>query len=94
MWSSDGREIFYADPGGRLVAAQVSAGDNFFVSELRPLFDASTLTFDGFHQSYAVTADSRHFIFNSSGSAGQGPLGPQLVWVDHWFTELRNRIAR
>ena len=47
------------------MAAQVSADDNFFVSELRPLFDATALVHDGFHQSYAVTADGRSFIFNS-----------------------------
>ncbi len=94
LWSADGREIFYAAPNAQLMAAQVNADDNFFVSELRPLFDASALTFDGFHQSYAVTADGRHFIFNSTRSAGQGQSGPQLVWVDHWFTELRNRLAR
>ncbi|MBE0592423.1 MAG: hypothetical protein IH616_08495, partial [Gemmatimonadales bacterium] len=72
----------------------VNPGDNFFVSELRPLFDASALTFDGFHQSYAVTADGRHFLFNSPRSAGQTPSGPQLVWVDHWFTDLRSQLAR
>jgi serine/threonine-protein kinase len=94
VWSANGREIFYADQIGRMIAAQVNPGDNFFVSELRPLFDASALTFDGFHQSYAVTADGRHFLFNSPRSAGQTPSGPQLVWVDHWFTDLRSQLAR
>ena len=94
VWSGNGREIFYATQTNQLMAAQVSADDNFFVSELRPLFDASAYTLDGFHQSYAVTADGRHFIFNGARSVGQLQSGPQLVWVDHWFTELRNRLAR
>jgi serine/threonine-protein kinase len=94
VWSATGREIFYVAPTGQLMAAQVSTDGNFFVSELRPLFDASALTFDGFHQSYAVTADGRHFIFNSPRFVGQAQLGPQLVWVDHWFTALRSQLAR
>ncbi|MDH5198545.1 MAG: hypothetical protein OEY20_14985, partial [Gemmatimonadota bacterium] len=94
VWSANGREIFYTQQTGQLIAAQVSPGDNFFVSELRPLFDASALTFDGFHQSYSVTADGRYFLFNSPRSAGQAQSGPQLVWVDHWFTDLRSQLAR
>jgi hypothetical protein len=94
VWSANGREIFYADPTGRMIAAQVNPGDTFFVSELRPLFDASTFNFDGFHQSFAVTADGRYFLFNSPRSMGQARSGPQLVWVDHWFTDLRSQLGR
>jgi Tol biopolymer transport system component len=92
VWSANGREIIYVGQSGRLLAAQVNAADNFFVNELRPLFDASALDFDGFHQSYAITADARHFIFSSSGVAGQLQSGPQLVWVDRWFADLAAKL--
>ncbi len=93
-WSANGQEIFYAARGNQMMAAQVSPGRSFFVSELRPLFDGSALNFDGFHQSYSVTADGQHFIFISAQFAGQPQSGPQLVWADHWFTELRSQLRR
>ena len=94
MWSANGREIFYVNPVSQMMAAQVVPGANFFVSELRPLFDGSALSFDGFHQSYAVTADGQAFLFNSPRFVGQAQAGPRIVWVDNWFTELRELLAR
>ena len=94
VWSANGREIFYANSVGRMMAAQVSPGVGFFVSELRPLFDGSQLTFDGFHQSYAVAATGQSFLFNSPRFVGQAQAVAQLVWVDHWFNDLRTRLAR
>ncbi|HEX9692633.1 MAG TPA: hypothetical protein VGA22_11085, partial [Gemmatimonadales bacterium] len=94
VWSANGREIFYVNPVRQMMAAQVIPGANFFVSELRPLFDGSALSFDGFHQSYAVTADGQTFLFNSPRFVGQAQAGPRIVWVDNWFTELRELLAR
>jgi hypothetical protein len=77
VWSATGREIFYVAPTSQLMAAQVSADGNFFVSELRSLFDASALTFDGFHQSYAVTADgpANRLTAQPPNRLGAGPIG-------------------
>jgi serine/threonine-protein kinase len=90
-WSPDGRELFYLD-GVRLVAAQVRATPSFEVTELRPLFDASSFAIDPFHLSYSVLAGGRGFVFARPRSAQVA--APPIVRAEHWFTDLRARSAR
>jgi Tol biopolymer transport system component len=92
-WSPNGRELFYMDARGRLIAAQVQSTPTFAIAGLTPLFDASRFVVDVFHQSYEVTPDGRFFIFASPRQAN-GLRGPQLVWVDHWFSDLRARLKQ
>ena len=93
-WSLDGRELFYLDGAGRLVAAQVAAGSAFAVTALRPLFDVTGLVTDPYHQSYEVSPDGRSFFFVGSRQPGAGAPSPQLVWVDNWFADVRARLRR
>jgi len=93
-WSPDGRELFYLDVGGRLIAAQVQSTPTFAVGGLMPLFDVSKFVVDAFHQSYDVTPDGRFFVFANPRRQAAGSRGPQLVWVDHWFRDLRARLKQ
>jgi serine/threonine-protein kinase len=93
VWAPNGRELFYLDGQARLIAAQVQSGPTFTVGTLTPLFDASSYVLDPFHQSYDVTPDGRSFVFaKSRQQAGAAPA--RLVWVDHWFSEVRDRLKR
>jgi Tol biopolymer transport system component/tRNA A-37 threonylcarbamoyl transferase component Bud32 len=92
VWSPDGREIFYLDPGARMVAAQVGTAPTFAVAGLTPLFDASRLVFDFFHQSYDLTRDGRFFIFASPRQGAAGSKAPQVVWAEHWLADVRGRM--
>ncbi len=92
-WSRDGRTLFYLDGAAHLNAVSVQGAPTFAIGQRTVLFDASNFVLAGFHQSYEVTPDGRGFLFVSprrSGTTG----GPQLVWVDNWFTDLANRRAR
>ncbi len=62
-WSANGRELFYIDGNGRLVAAQVRTVGPFAVIGTQPLFRVTDLVVDPFHQSYSVAPDGRSFIF-------------------------------
>ena len=93
-WSPDGRELFYLDVGGRLIAVQVQSTPTFAVGALTPLFDASKFVVDAFAQSYDVTPDGRFFVFASPRRQAAGSRGPQLVWVDHWFSDLHARLKQ
>ena len=90
-WSADGGEIFFLDQTARLVAAQVRGSPTFAVVGSKVLFDAGSFTLDFFHQCYDVSPDGKTFYFVS-------PRQPQhavdIVWVDHWFSDLKRKLAR
>jgi serine/threonine-protein kinase len=92
-WSFDGRELYFLDPGSRLIAAQVARGATFVTPSSRSLFDASGLLLDTFHQSYDVTRDGR-FIFLSPRRPGGDSRAPRIVRVDNWFRDVRARLAQ
>jgi Tol biopolymer transport system component len=94
LWAPDGRQVFYLDPSGHLVAAEVRTAPTFSVAGLTTLFDASKLVFDFFHQSYDLTPDGRSFIFLRARASGSAFKAPQLVWVDHWFSDLQARLKQ
>ena len=93
VWAPNGRELFYLDGQARLIAAQVQSGPTFTVGTLTPLFDASEFVLDPFHQSYDVTPDGRSFVF-AMGRKEAGAAPARLVWVDHWFSDVRDRLKR
>jgi serine/threonine-protein kinase len=92
-WSRNGRELFFRNPTGRLFAAQVSPGPSFVVSDLKPLFDASGFAWEGFHVSYDVATDGQTFYFiNARNGNANGAI--EIVAVDNWFRDVRQRLAR
>ena len=93
-WSSDGRELFFLDGGGRLVAAQVRTASQFEVTGLKPLFDASAFPVDPFHQSYEVLPGGRGFVFLHQRQSGRAAAGVTVVQADNWFADVRARLAR
>jgi Tol biopolymer transport system component len=93
-WSADGRELFYLGGAGRMVAAQIHTTPGFSVTGTTPLFDASALLVDAFHQSYDVTPDGKSFIFLRQHTAGSAALATHLVVAEQWLGALRDRLAQ
>ena len=94
VWSPDGRELFFLDAGAHLTAARVQTTPTFAVAGLTQLFEASGYVLDAFHQSYDVTPDGQAFIFARLRRVGAGLRAPQVVWADHWFTDLEARLKQ
>jgi eukaryotic-like serine/threonine-protein kinase len=94
VWAPSGRELFFLDGQTRLIAAQVQSGATFVVGGLTPLFDASRLVRDDFHTSYDVTADGRAFVFAMGREQGGGAAVARLVWVEQWFSDVKERLKR
>ncbi|MGE5231507.1 MAG: hypothetical protein ACM3NS_07170, partial [Deltaproteobacteria bacterium] len=94
VWSPDGRELFFLDAGAHLTVAKVQTTPTFAVAGLTRLFDASGYVLDPFHQSYDVTPDGRSFIFARVRQQGAGVRAPQVVWADHWFSDIRARLKQ
>ena len=94
VWAPNGRELFFLDGQARLIAAQVQSGATFAVGNLTPLFDVSRLIRDDFHTSYDVMADGRSFVFAMGRQQGGGVAAARLVWVENWFSDVRERLKR
>jgi serine/threonine-protein kinase len=93
VWSPDGHELYFLNAGARLAATRVETTPTFASGVPTVLFDASNYVLDAFHQSYDVTPDGKYFIFSSARRQGAGH-GPQLVWAEHWFTDLDARVKQ
>ena len=93
-WAPDSRELYYLDAASQLIAARVTTSPTFAITELHPLFNASLLSLDPFHQSYDVMPDGRYFLFASPRQSAAASRAPTLVRVDGWFRDLRARLAQ
>lgn len=88
-WSHSGREIFYIDGSGNMVAASVSTTPTFSLGATRVLFRTSQfLAGGGAHHQYDVSHDDQRFLMiRPMGSS----VPDKLVVVDNWFDELKNK---
>jgi serine/threonine-protein kinase len=91
-WSHSGRELFYRDGGGYLVAVPVNTKPTFSVGRPVPLFQAN-----GFRSSsnsapqYDVSKDDRRFMMIRSIASN---IPDKLIVVDNWFEELNGKSRK
>jgi hypothetical protein len=93
-WSHSGRELFYQSDAGDLMVAPISPGATFAPGTPRALF---SLTAGGLITStvvplYAVTPDDQRFVMVRLAAVNQTPGEGQLVVVDNWTEELRQKM--
>jgi Tol biopolymer transport system component len=82
-WSSSGRELFYIDSAGKLVAASVVTDGPFKVQQMVELFAAPSLSYD-------VAPRGERFIFNVSSTSLPNP--PPINVIVNWQEELKQRV--
>jgi hypothetical protein len=91
LWSHSGKELFFRNNHGDLVAAQVKTTPTFSVGEQKALFSLTPFNFGGPVQLYAVAPDDKRFLMLRETSAGESGL---LVVSEHWFEELKARAQK
>jgi serine/threonine-protein kinase len=91
LWSKDGRELFYRNGAGDMVAAEVLPSGAPPIGEQRILFSASEYLTDVFYQRYDVTPDGQRFVMIRPGGEGIGEL--QFVVVENFFEELKEKVG-
>jgi serine/threonine-protein kinase len=84
-WSRDGRELYYVDPLGVIVATQFATEPTFRVLEQEMLF-----TLQGMNL-YDVASDGRFLVLESADAAG---AGGDVILVQNFFEELRRTVGR
>ncbi|MDP3767454.1 MAG: hypothetical protein Q8S13_05525, partial [Dehalococcoidia bacterium] len=91
LWARSGRELFYRNVSGELVAAEILAGPTFTVGRQRALFPASGYVADASHRLYDIAPDDRRFLMIRERSGGERA---DLILVQNWFEELRAKVRR
>ena len=90
VWSRDGRELYYVNDARELVAATVRDGPRFTIGARRVLFPLNQYRRHPTHRAYAALPGNRGFVMIRDGS----PTTGDLVMVDHWFTELAQKVRQ
>jgi serine/threonine-protein kinase len=90
-WSHDGRELFYRDFDGAMIAVPVKLSPSFEAGQPRKLFENSAYRGAGSSISdryYDVSRDGRRFLMIRAVEAPRRTLAV----VQNWFDELRRRV--
>ena len=92
VWSRDGRELFYRNGNGDLVAVEVLPAGAPPTGRQRVLFSATDYAADPFHQMYDVSRDGRFVMLR----LGETDLGGEarLIVVENFFEELKRLVPR
>jgi Tol biopolymer transport system component len=94
LWSRDGRELFYRNGAGEMVAVEILSDGSPPIGQQRALF--STLPYlggDAFHRYYDVTPDRQRFVMLRRPT-GQGVEDTRLIVVENFLEELRAKVPR
>ena len=86
IWRRDGKEIFYLDANGELMAAKVKQiGSALAIDVASPLFEAHT---GGFLRTYDATADGQRFLI---ATAAQQKDPSPITVVVNWDAGLKKQ---
>ena len=90
VWAHSGRDLFYRNGAGELVAAAVASGPSFQVRSQHVLFPVRDYVKDPWNHSYEVSPDDRSFLFIRLPPGAKY----QLVAVLNWFEELKAKAGK
>jgi len=79
-WAHSGRELFYKS-GDQLMVVPVTPGPTLTLGVPRALFN---------RQQYDVAPDDRQFVMIKEPA----PIPGEVVYVENWFPELKERVKR
>jgi serine/threonine protein kinase len=77
VWRADGKELYYIDLDGKLMAVSVDTRPEFHAGVPKALFQAPPKGFDG---QWATSLDGKRFLFLVPETQGQEPFTVVLNW--------------
>jgi len=93
-WSRDGRELFYTDGDGYLVAVPVDADRAFRHGRAERLFASRYFNGQGF-RAYDVAPNGRRFLMLKDVAGSDSSIAPApLIVVMHWFEEVKRLVPQ
>jgi Tol biopolymer transport system component len=90
-WARSGRELFFTTLAGGIMVVPVSASANPTFGERRLLFRLEGIGPDPMNVHFDVSPDDQRFLFLLA-PAGEKDQTPSVILVQHWLTDLRERM--
>ena len=91
LWSHSGRELFYRDRSGNVVAVAIRTTPTFSIGGSTSLFPAAGFASDEFGSVYAVAPDDQRFLMIGPVA---GTVPDKLIVVENWFEDLSSRASQ
>jgi serine/threonine-protein kinase len=91
VWAHSGRELFYRDGEGDLVAADVVTIPTFRVTRQQVLFSAIGYRSNVFDPQFDISRDDQRFLMIARD---EPEVASEIVVVMNWFEELKAMIGR
>jgi hypothetical protein len=93
LWSRNGRELYYRDYGGAVIAVPVPEGPEFSPGQSVTILPANSIYAGGgaalSSRTYDLSADGSRFLMVKQGDASRPS---SIVGVQNWFEELKARV--
>lgn len=90
-WSHRGRELFYRDLAGDLVAVEVETNPTFSLGRSTALFAAGGFRSDEREPQYVVSSDDQRFLMLRPVATGSDQ---RVIVVENWFEELKGKAPQ
>ena len=90
VWARGGGELFYRNGANDLVAVQFTEDSTFVRVREDRLFSMDDYLQGQGHASYDVSLDDQQFVMLRIDDEG---TGSELIWVQNWAEELRQRLG-
>ena len=91
VWAHSGRELFYRNGDGELVAVQVNTDPAFEAGQQEVLFSATDYMRQAAYAMYDVHPDDQRFVMLRLGD--EEDTSAEVVLVVNWVEELRQRMG-
>jgi serine/threonine-protein kinase len=89
LWAPNGRELFYENPTGAIMAVPVDAsGPSWRSGNPVRLIDRAYVSLGGGVRNFDISPDGRRFLTVKSAAA----FPPQIVVVQNWMEELKRLV--
>lgn len=92
VWAHSGLELFYRNGANDLVAVQVSTDPSFVAGQQEVLFSSADYMLSSTtHALTDVTPDDQRFVMLRISAEGVDDI--ELILVEHWAEELKERVG-
>ncbi len=92
VWAPNGRELFYVDLPGALMAVPVATGSTFTYGNATKLFDWPTIGVAGQFRTYDVSRDGQRFLMVKEAGDRKDAPSPTITVVLNWVEELKGKL--
>jgi Tol biopolymer transport system component/DNA-binding winged helix-turn-helix (wHTH) protein len=93
-WSADGRELFFLDLSGAMMAVAVQTSGDFLAGTPKLLFKGKYVQGSGGARNYDVDRDGKRFLMIKQVSpTAEPPPRDKLIVVLNWTDEVRKALA-